>query len=426
MAGVPLLAACGPGLVGAAAQTAATPTASAASRDPGFGGGVVPQSGDGSLQGVWSQLPRSPLSDRYDANVAWTGRYLFVWGGDTGARKDVLRGDGAAWDVTTGRWRALPRSPLTARTDSVVVWTGREVIVWGGYDQANARGLHVTSDGAAWNPATNTWTRLPPSPLRARAGTIATWTGQRMVLLGGHPAIQTYSYTDGATFDPATGTWRKLGDAKSPDGRTVEWRAAVMTDHDLLAWSIWSTRTRVYDDPNAAPGAEEYRGAGGGEMYRYDPDTDRWSLVPNTQESVGDVEQALWTGHEVMVRGYGFWCGCPGPFQPQITRIYRPATGTWTEVPADPLETAHQVSAWAGGLFSYSGSGSVSAWNPTTDTWRRLPSAPNYCGGGQQKPAFLGNRVVYWCPHAGAGAAAKHDGLAYTLTPAAPTGRGTG
>jgi N-acetylneuraminic acid mutarotase len=430
-AGVLLLAACAPGLVVVAARPAATSIAPAASPDPGFGGGVVPQSGDGSLRGVWSQLPRSPLSDRDGANVAWTGRYLFVWGGSVwqgthGPKREVLRGDGAVWDLPTGRWRVLPPSPLSARAASAVVWTGRQVIVWGGYDRAEPR-RHVSAEGAAWNPTTNTWTKLPPAPLRARSAPIATWTGRRMVLLGGYRGPWTRSYPDGASFDPATGTWRKLPAARSPDGHPIDWRAAVMTDHDLFAWSTWSPPT-----PGSYPtagDADYYRrlAAGGGEMYRYDPDTDRWSLVRHTQQSPQNVRQALWTGQDVIVQGEERWCGsCGTPVpQPDVTRIYRPATDTWIGVPPDPNFTGRTY-AWAGGLFSLRYTTEASAWNPTTNTWTRLPPTPYACLHGGQQPAFLGDRVGYWCPQARTGPAANHDGLVYTLTPAAPTGRGPG
>jgi hypothetical protein len=58
--------------------------------------------------------------------------------------------------------------------------------------------------------------------------------------------------------------------------------------------------------------------------------------------------------------------------------------------------------------------------------WHRLPPVPDGCGtlADGQKPAFLDNRLVYWCPHAKAGPVAGHDGLMHTLTPAAtPTPR---
>jgi hypothetical protein len=440
-AGVLLLAACGPGLVGegtvqpAALPTAtapvAAPTAPAAQRNLGFGRGVVPQSGDGSLQGVWSQLPRSPLSDRFTANVVWTGRWLFVWGGEAGDHGAVQRSDGAVWDRTTGRWEPLPPAPLTGRSQAAVVWTGRQVIVWGGYDESDANGFHVTADGAAWDPATNTWTKLPAAPLRARAGTIALWTGTRMVLLGGHPALQTdddYSYADGATYDPATRAWRMLPVAQSPAGHRIEWRSAVVTDHGLLAWSIWSVTTRVPNPEGSPAGDTTTETNAGGEMYGYDPTIDRWALVPPAPDAM-PVDEAIWTGTEVIARGDGFVCGlCGGGFRPETTRAYAPDSNTWTDLPADPLGADHQVSDWAGGLFSFNPGGQygpikpgdASAWNPTTNTWTRLPSAPDGCGAipaESQRPTFLGGRIAYWCPHGKSGSAAAHEGLMYTLTP---------
>ena len=47
-----------------------------------------------------------------------------------------------------------------------MVWTGRRMIVWGGYEVAveGTGALPVFDDGAAYDPATNAWASLPPAP----------------------------------------------------------------------------------------------------------------------------------------------------------------------------------------------------------------------------------------------------------------------
>jgi hypothetical protein len=61
-------------------------------------------------------------------------------------------------------------------------------------------GTALPPHGEAYNPATNTWTALPAAPLRGRAGPIAVWTGHQMIVWGG--SFGNTGYTDGAAFTP--------------------------------------------------------------------------------------------------------------------------------------------------------------------------------------------------------------------------------
>jgi len=79
--------------------------------------------------GHWSTLPAAPIPPRAGAAVVWTGREMIVWGGATGQNQDELRADGAAYEPATNGWRTLPAAPIAARVDPSAVWTGTEMIV---------------------------------------------------------------------------------------------------------------------------------------------------------------------------------------------------------------------------------------------------------------------------------------------------------
>jgi hypothetical protein len=93
------------------------------------------------------------------ASAVWTGKRLLLWGG---FRYDPKRGDvtaphGLAYDPRTDRWSALPQWPFTARGSSTVAWTGRALLVWGGLRQAPIGSTiepKYPTDGAAFTPAT--------------------------------------------------------------------------------------------------------------------------------------------------------------------------------------------------------------------------------------------------------------------------------
>jgi N-acetylneuraminic acid mutarotase len=172
--------------------------------------GRVPQCddgarGDGLSDGAaydpasdrWRRLAASPLAARDQPQGAWTGRELVVWGGDAPAG-----GGGAyaaAYDPATDRWRTLPAGPLSPRSNHIMVWTGRELLVWGGV--ASGTGDRFLADGAALDPATGRWTPLPGAPIRGRDRHVAVWTGQELLVWGGCCA-GTQLLADGAAFRP--------------------------------------------------------------------------------------------------------------------------------------------------------------------------------------------------------------------------------
>ena len=70
-------------------------------------------------------------------------------------------------------WMRLPRAPIVPRSEYAAVWTGKKMIVWGGYSGNTQYG-----DGAAYAPATRTWTKLAAGPLPARILPVTVWTGK--------------------------------------------------------------------------------------------------------------------------------------------------------------------------------------------------------------------------------------------------------
>lgn len=156
----------------------------------------------------WRQLPTSGLTPREDPVVVWTGSELVVWGGLSYQWRSAY-GDGARLDPTTGTWRRLPPAPVPARGQAAAVWSGHEVLIWGG-----ATGPTATSQvgmGAAYSPSTNTWRALPLSPLRAKSMPAGVWTGRLFIVLGGAAGpTMPVPGPGAAAYDPASNTWTAL------------------------------------------------------------------------------------------------------------------------------------------------------------------------------------------------------------------------
>lgn len=98
----------------------------------------------------WTELPPGPALHA-SAAIVWTGRNLIIWGGNEG---DGARhfDDGYAFDTISRTWRQIAPSPLSARSWPAAVWTGSEVLIWGGSD-GSWPGEAALGDGAAYDPA---------------------------------------------------------------------------------------------------------------------------------------------------------------------------------------------------------------------------------------------------------------------------------
>jgi len=270
-------------------------------------------------------------------------------------------------------------------------------------------------DGAAYDPANNTWRLLPPAPIAARANTLALWTGGRLILLGGRPAVQggaDQGFADGAVFDPAQRTWQHIDAPRTPSGHGLSWETAAATDKEIFAWSGWSTSQQL--GPNTSGET------GGTDLFAYEPSTRQWRQIQPSPGALARTAEALWTGQVLVVRGDTYNCGgCSHPYTPTATALYDPAQNTWTPVPPDPLGASHLLSVWTGaamlsfnpgGLYGKTIPGDSSAYEPSTGQWTLLAQAPFGCSQSPP-PLWTGTQVLLYCPQGDA----THHGIALTV-----------
>jgi hypothetical protein len=177
----------------------------------------------------WRRLPASPLSQRVRAVTVWTGREVVVWGGCwTGAQCDETNSglfvDGAAYDPALDSWRPLPAGPLTPAVHAVGVWDGNRVLITVTDPDPALPGART----AAWSPATGAWSVLPDPPLAGRRYAAGVWTGTRFVVWGGGSPTYTADgdADEGAAFDARTGRWSRLSPSPGP-GRLLHAMAAA-------------------------------------------------------------------------------------------------------------------------------------------------------------------------------------------------------
>jgi hypothetical protein len=104
---------------------------------------------------------------------------MILWGGH--ADGGIYFNDGSRYDPVADRWTAMtPTVAPEPRSFATAVWTGLDMIVWGGQ-----RGGWYQS-GGRYRPSTNTWsaTSLGNHVPWQRSGHTAVWTGTEMIIWG--------------------------------------------------------------------------------------------------------------------------------------------------------------------------------------------------------------------------------------------------
>jgi hypothetical protein len=82
----------------------------------------------------------------------------------------------------------------SARSNHTAVWTGSEMIVWGGRASSN-----LFSTGGRYNPGTDSWTATSTTNApAARFSHTAVWTGSEMIAWGGTPGGLDFFDTGGS------------------------------------------------------------------------------------------------------------------------------------------------------------------------------------------------------------------------------------
>jgi galactose oxidase-like protein len=228
--------------------------------------------------------PITPYPRPNGAVSVWTGHQVIMWGGGCcgGANSD-----GAAYTPAANTWRELPPSPLPAGYPTGV-WTGTEVIIAGGWHPTrSASGPSMLTDAAAYNPTTRTWRTLPPMP-QPRSGATAVRDGTEALFIGGTLANGHRPTAGGFGFNPGTGQWRRLPPMES--GRSQF--AAVWTGHQVL---VWGGLTGRYGSQTVPPHG-----------VAYEPVTNRWSALPQAPLRGRSNPLAVWTGDQMIVWGGQF------------------------------------------------------------------------------------------------------------------------
>ena len=359
----------------------------AASFVAGCAGGSGPGSSSRSQSAkpepnTWRVIAKSPIRPGYGHSAVWTGQEMIVWGGSE-QDKNTLESkpvrDGAAYDPEVDSWRRIPKAPVAGGYGFSVVWTGEEMIVWGDPRRGRRSRGNI---GAAFDPSTDEWRRIASVPLPGRAGHLAVWTGEEMVVWGGYLTASKRERYDGngAAYDPATDVWRMLPRAPLPAGYSA---MGAWTGEEVIVMAS-PMGIKASDYPKFA------------EAAAYDPATDSWRELPRPphvsyveppaafleDELIllslgGDVEDDDGNGRDRTYDTGGILDVSEEKWRPHAdTKLY--VNQRWEQIAlADEVVID--------GL----------AYDPDEDAWRKLPKFPL---GNREFPVrvWTGSELIVW------------------------------
>jgi N-acetylneuraminic acid mutarotase len=321
-------------------------------------------------------------SARSSHTAVWTGSEMIVWGGSDFTPGGFLD-SGARYRPATDTWLpAAPAGASSGRNNDVAVWTGSEMIVWGGFNSSGP-----LSTGLRYNPATDQWlaTATAGAP-SARVETTAVWTGSEMIVWGGSPSFNGGALGTGGRYRPATDRWEPTSLTRAPVARTFH--TAVWTGSEMIVWGGWP-------DLNGSFLVTGYSGG------RYRPATDSWvDLAVTSAPRARVFHTAVWTGSEMIVWG--------GAVATNTGSRYTPATDSWlaTTTSDAPAERSSHTAVWTGSkMIVWGGSGSSQAsdhlatgglYDPATDQWAATSTANAPDARFGHVAVWTGREMIVW------------------------------
>jgi hypothetical protein len=251
------------------------------------------------------------------------------------------------------------------------VWTGTEMIIWGGNNRTGS-----LIDGAALNPATGDWRPIaaPPFPLPYP---IAVWTGHEMLV-----TARTRSTTDerAAAYDPATDRWRALPEIPIENDPAAHVRGYITQ----LAWiDGYAVATVSYvDSRTPIPGTAAPL------VLVWSETDNRWFAPTEFNLTRRETIQITAIGQEVLV-----FVGAP--FDQRAAFHYRPATGEvvpFRHPVAQGFDATKGV--WTGKHVAYIDRGKVVRLEPMQEKFRLLrPLRPPM---SDPSMVWTGKEIILW------------------------------
>jgi len=325
---------------------------------------------------VWLPLDNGPIpAARQNHTVVWTGSEMIIWGGQKGSGSGNLN-DGWRYNLASHSWTAVTTNGApAARYSHTAVWTGSEMIIWGGYSSSGN-----LNNGRRYNPLSDSWTAVTTnSAPTARSGHIAVWSGSEMIVWGG-AETGPGGWPTGGRYDPTGDSWTEVTTNNTILPRTGP--TAVWTGSEMIVW-----------------GGETYMDEGA----RYNPSSNIWTRMLNLPNTPAGRygHTAVWTGSEMLI-----WGGVNQSVTYSDGGYYNPVTHSWRTFPSSlpntpaaryahtAVWTGSEMIVWggviSGGLLTSGGA----RYNPVADRWMTVSTVGAPIARQKHKAVWTGNEMI--------------------------------
>jgi len=243
-------------------------------------------------------------------------------------------------------WHQLDPAPFEPRSGASVVWTGTEVVVFGGvFAETGGPGVPATG-GVAYDLAAKSSRTVAPSP--EGVGGQGVWTGREIVHIANGDDVPDTTLTN-AAYDPTADAWRSVAPGPPTNGAGTGFSGSFWTGAEVLV-------------PHR--------------LAAYDPTDDSWRAMADPPAALAGVTlTAVWSGRELIFAGWQ-----------ETAAAYDPAGDTWRMLPPAPraiMGGPNMAGARYGrGVVFIDFEGSAKAFDTATNEWHELtvpPMSPIKC-----------------------------------------------
>ncbi len=328
-------------------------------------------------------------------------------------------------DAAPQAWTPVAPGPLPGRDEAAIFWTGTDYLVFGGTEWSSASTAEVEPDGAAppvpegglplgcglpypsntcsdgarYDPKTNTWTRI------SNVGSPPAYRWDMSWAFGGGQLF-TYSgfgiQIGGWLYDLASDTWKQVTATNAPTPRANH--ASYYVNGRFFLWGGESLDTAA--DASVPNGNPLTSGA------YYDPQKDAWYPTQPSTGFAGTAYYATATSDT----DFFVWGGTtdPHPWNSVVSNVtnagalYNYATNSWKLISKVNAPDARMFAAavWTGSKFVVYGGvganksfqyGTGGIYDPKTDTWTAtsMVGAPAP-GLFPHTLVWTGKRMIVW------------------------------
>ena len=371
---------------------------------------------------AWTRGPDLP-ADRAGGGLVLLGSELHFYGGGVrpAGSGGIPTDYGTHWALDLnnpgGGWQSRADMPTPRNHIGYAALGGRAYAVGGQKNENEVSGNR--KEVHAYDPATNSWTRLADLPRAVGHISSSTFEMDGRIVVAGGVTQDKKALSAVIAYDPRTGDWSALpslpSTRKSPVADVIGGKLIVTggsssgSNVQVTTWSgtlagKWykgaSMPTALGEVAGGIVGKKLYLvGEGGSGTLAYDLASDSWTTGLKTRPQVGHHHAAETLGGKLYLLG-GLKAGM-GKVQ-----IYNPATNAWSLGADIPFAAGSGATAviggkiyFAGGIVGASTTDRAAVYDPATNLWTPLPAMPR--GVNHAAAATDGQRLYVFGGRAG-------------------------